>query len=515
MSAGQRLIQKILTNRLDIDPTAEAVVEGNVRLSNSELSLRVDLVAKTLLAHGVKHGDRVATLTAPSLDFWVIFLATTSIGAIWQGLNPRYQRNEYEYLLSDATPKIVFAREELEGRHYVVELRELCRHEAVFLPLYEEPTNATSELVSAARTISDKDLAMARSKVQEEDIAVIVYTSGTTGKPKGAMLSHRAIVGTAQSNLLWMGDCLDCTVCPAPINHVGGLNNVCFTTFVGGGRIVFYPRVDLVALGEVNRLERPTYLVASPTAFAIMLSMPGFDFAAWNYYKMIVFGGAASPVAYLKEVAKTGAQMSSVYGQTETTGMFTYTPIGSSLEVMSETVGVPIVGNKIRIADGSRTLPSGEIGEIQARGISMMSGYFNNPRASAEAFTDDGWLRTGDLGLVRADGNIVFTGRLKEMFKSGGYNVYPVEVELAICEHPSIAQAAVVGVDHPTFQEVGHCFLLPHSGVAISDSEIKAFLKERIADYKIPKSWTICEVFPYLPNGKLDKRALAATLAAH
>jgi acyl-CoA synthetase (AMP-forming)/AMP-acid ligase II len=512
MFVDQKLIQAVLANRVNTKPEAEAVIDGDTRLTNTELQRRVDLVAKALLSLGVKHGDRVATLVPPSLDFWVIFLATTSIGAIWQGLNPRYQRNEYEYLLGDATPKVIFVREHLDGRSYLDELRELARYDATFLPLHEAPIDLDSITVDMGRSISDAALEHARLQVQEEDIAVIVYTSGTTGQPKGAMLSHRAIVGTAISNLAWMGEVLDCTVCPAPINHVGGLNNVCFTTFVGGGRIVFYPKVDMVALGEVNRQERPTYLVASPTAFAMLLAIPGFDFAAWDYYKMIVFGGAASPVAYLREVAKTGAKMSSVYGQTETTGMFTYTPLDASLEVMSETVGIPIAGNEIRIANDTIQMGPGEIGEIQARGVSMMSGYFNKPEATKEAFTADGWLRTGDLGLARPDGNIVFTGRLKEMFKSGGYNVYPVEVELAICEHPSIAQAAVVAVDHPTFQEVGHCFLLPHANTQITVSEIKAFLKERIADYKIPKSWTISTQFPYLPNGKLDKRSLAATL---
>jgi acyl-CoA synthetase (AMP-forming)/AMP-acid ligase II len=309
-------------------------------------------------------------------------------------------------------------------------------------------------------------------------------------------------------------EALACTVCPAPINHVGALNNVCFTTFMGGGRIVFFQRVDMAALGALNFKERPSYLVASPTAFAMMLAVPGIDFSIFDFYKTIVFGGAATPVSYLEHVVKTGASLSSVYGQTETTGMFTFTDADASLEVMSETIGKPIAGTEIRIADGERPTPDGEVGEIQVRGVCVMSGYFNKPEATAAAFTADGWLRTGDLGFRRPDGNVVFSGRLKEMFKSGGYNVYPVEVELAICEHPDVAQAAVVAVPHATFQEVGHGFILPRAGAAIDPLEIKAFLKARIADYKIPKSWDVLDAFPYLPNGKVDKRALAARLSA-
>jgi acyl-CoA synthetase (AMP-forming)/AMP-acid ligase II len=294
---------------------------------------------------------------------------------------------------------------------------------------------------------------------------------------------------------------------------VGALNNVCFTTFASGGRIIFFHKVDLAALGEINRRELPDYLVSSPTAFAMMLAQPGIDMKNYSYFKMIVFGGAATPVAYLREIVKTGAQLSSVYGQTETTGMMTYTEADASLDVMSETIGKAIDGVEIRIADQNGNVAAvGATAEIQVKGVCNMSGYFNKPEATRETFTSDGWLRTGDLGFARADGNVVFAGRLKEMFKSGGYNVYPVEVELAICEHPKVAQAAVVAVPHSTFQEVGHGFVLPKAGEAIDAGELKAFLRERIADYKIPKTWSILAAFPFLPNGKVDKRALHASL---
>jgi acyl-CoA synthetase (AMP-forming)/AMP-acid ligase II len=320
-------------------------------------------------------------------------------------------------------------------------------------------------------------------------------------------------VKTAYSNLAWMDKKISCIICPAPINHVGALNNVCMTMFAAGGRIVFFHKVDLEALGKLNHVEHPDYLVASPTAFAMMLARPGADLSKHNFYKMIVFGGAATPVAYLREVVKTGAQLSSVYGQTETCGMMTWTPADATLEVMSETVGKAIDGVEMRIADeNGRVAEPGNTAEIQVRGICVMSGYFNKPEATKDAFTPDGWLRTGDLGFERPDGYIVFAGRLKEMFKSGGYNVYPVEVELAICEHPKVAQAAVVAVDHPTFQEVGHGFILSKAGESVDANDLKAFLRERIADYKIPKTWEFLPTFPFLPNGKIDKRALQASL---
>jgi len=502
-------IYELLRSRVNLAPNDEAVVEGDLRLSHFDVSERVDAIARFLLANGIKRGDRVATLAPPSADFWMIFLATTSIGAIWQGLNPAYKKNEYEYLLADAGPSLIFAHHNFDGRDYYTELSAIASPGTKFVALGSASLVPGDPRLQGAESVPSEVLSDARDAIEPEDIAVIVYTSGTTGKPKGAMLSHRAIVQTALSNLSWMpNEGLQATICAAPINHVGGLNNVCFTAFAAGGRLIFFPRIDAIRFSELSTVERPTYLVGSPTAWAMMISA-GVDFSLVDFYKLIVFGGAASTVSQLSEVKKADAQMSVVYGQTETTGMITYNEPDATLEVMSETIGKAIPGNEIRIAspDGEPS-KTGEIGEIQVRGVSVMSGYWRKDQATKEAFTADGWLKTGDLGLERDDGNIVFTGRLKEMFKSGGYNVYPVEVELAICEHPDILEASVVEVPHERFQEVGHAFLVVKPGTSPTGSELKTFLSERIAGYKIPKSWQILEAFPRLPNGKTDKLAL-------
>jgi acyl-CoA synthetase (AMP-forming)/AMP-acid ligase II len=266
--------------------------------------------------------------------------------------------------------------------------------------------------------------------------------------------------------------------------------------------------VDFALIARANEREQPTYLVGSPTAFAMRLASPGFSFATHTHYKVIVFGGASTPISQLRELQKTGARLSSVYGQTETCGMITYTAFDASLEATAETIGQPIAGVELRVAtpEGGSLAP-GEVGEIQVRGISIMSGYFGRPEATREAFTADGWLKTGDLGSVRLDGEIAFAGRIKEMFKSGGYNIYPVEIELAICEHPEVAQAAVVALPHDTYQEVGHAFVRPVSG-SVDPQELKRFLRERIANYKIPKTWAVVESFKTLPNGKVDKKTM-------
>jgi len=509
-----RTLPELLALRAADQPDAPAVVEGEQRLANASLKQRVSELARALIRADVQPGDRVATLAPPGIDFWLTFLAATSIGAIWQGLNPKYQHNEYAYLLGDAAPKVVFVRSPFDGRDYLEELQALATHSVQFVRLTDVALDVTNSFVSAGQRVSSLELNRRIDAVQPEDVAVIVYTSGTTGQPKGAMLSHRAIVQTALAHLKWIGTGLDCTICPAPINHVGGLNNVCMTVFAAGGRIVFVPKVDFALIGAATARERPTYLVGSPTAFAMMLAIPGFDFAAYKgLYEVVVFGGASTPVAHLQQLRRSGARLSSVYGQTETTGMVTYTAFDAPLEVISETVGRPIEGMQMRVATPEGApLAAGETGEIQMRGISVMSGYFNRPEATQEAFTADGWLKTGDLGVLRPDGEVAFAGRLKEMFKSGGYNCYPVEIELAICEHPSVAQAAVVAVPHDTFQEVGHAFVLARQGQSIDVETLKKFLRERIANYKVPKSFSVVEAFATLPNGKVDKRAMRLTL---
>jgi acyl-CoA synthetase (AMP-forming)/AMP-acid ligase II len=201
--------------------------------------------------------------------------------------------------------------------------------------------------------------------------------------------------------------------------------------------------------------------------------------------------------------------MSSVYGQTETCGIITYTDGAASLADMADTVGKPLAGAELRIAGPEgQILPPGDVGEIQIRGPYIMSGYYRMPEATQEAFTPDGFLRTGDLGFVRADGNLVFTGRLKEMFKSGGYNVFPLEVEQIICTHPAVEMAVVVPVPHEKFQEVGHADIKLRDGAALQAEDLKQFLRERIANYKIPKSFRFLNDLPLLANGKIDRRAL-------
>ncbi|MBI1252162.1 MAG: AMP-binding protein [Alphaproteobacteria bacterium] len=518
---SERLIIDFLFARRDAAPDAEAAVGGVERLSYRDLADLVDAIARGLIARGVKRGDRVGLLGPPSTDFWAVYLATTSIGAIWHGLNPRYQRTEYAYIVDNADPALIFAVSPFEDRDYVAELVAAGADRDVVIPILPEAGDAVRKrgaawdaFIEAGRAIDADRFDRARAVVEPEDIAVIVYTSGTTGNPKGAMLSHRAIVSAAQANRAWMGDGLESAICAAPMNHVGALNNICMNVLAYGGLLIFHPRVDMEALAELSKREQPSYLVASPTGFMMMFQATASVAERLRSTRLIVFGGAATPKAMLEKIAPGGAVLSSVYGQTETCGIVTRTDIGASLEVMADTIGKPLPGAVTRIAtpDGTEC-PRGQVGEIQISGPYNMSGYFRMPEQTAEAFTHDGFLHTGDLGVEREDGNFVFVGRLKEMFKSGGYNVYPAEVEQVLSTHPDIEIAVVVPQLHPMFQEVGHAYIRAHAAAKVSTEDLKAFLRDRIANYKIPKTFSFETELPALPNGKIDRKALKARIA--
>ncbi len=513
---GCTRIHDLLASHAGATPDAEAAVDGVRRLTYAQLATEVDRVARALIAAGVEPGDRVAVMTPPALDFWVTYLATTSIGATWIGLNPRYQTPEYAYLLGDAEPRLVLVRAEYEGRDYLGDLRHAGSQVPRFVTLGEAVagTEGLADFLAGGASIDDATLAARRQAVDPEAIAVIVYTSGTTGQPKGAMLSHRAIMAAALTNLCWMGDGLASTICAAPVNHVGALNNVCMNVFAYGGRIVFYHRVDLPALAELSRAERPTYLVGSPTTFAMFAADPGIALDRMTSTKLLVFGGGATAAALIEPVAATGLPMFNVYGQTETCGIVTATDAGAPVEIMAETIGRPLPEAEMRIGDAEgRPLPLGQTGEIQVRGPYCMTGYFRRPEATAEAFTPDGYLRTGDLGVEREDGNFAFVGRLKEMYKSGGYNIYPVEIELALAQHPSVELAAVLPVPHPLFQEVGHAFIAT-SDPRLTADVLRDHLRPLLANYKLPKSFSLEPALPLLPNYKVDKQALKRRLAA-
>jgi len=503
-----------------IQPGTEAMILGTTRIDYAELQARVDTCARALIASGIGKGDRVATLCTPHPDYFVIFLATASIGAIWVGLNPRYRRQELEYVLSDAMPKIAFSRTRIGERDYRPELEALCAAmpflaRLVILNGDPEPKSsaAMEAFLRAGRGVPDEILLARREAVEPADPALIVYTSGSTGRSKGALLPHRGLVKCSR---------VQCGIWNArpirvqnflPINHIGCVGDISCYALVGGGTIAFLEKFDPAAAMEEIVRDGITVWGGVPTTLQMSLALPGFAQYDLSRVQIVAWSGAAAPADLIRRLREITPRLSNAYGMTETVGSVTFVAPCDDIDVLAHTVGKPVDQYEVRIAgpDGS-ALDTGRPGEIQVRGDFVMKGYWNRPEATLETLDAEGWLHTGDVGLWREDGNIVLVGRMKEMFKSGGYNVYPREIEIVLEEHPAVDMAAVIGMPDPLYGEVGHAFVIKARAGALDRTALLEHCRARLANYKIPKSFAIADELPMLPIGKIDKRALRERL---
>ena len=495
-------------------PNAEAAVCGDVRLTYAALQARVEGTARALLAAGVGKGDRVATLSPPNIDFWVTFLASVSIGAIWLGLNPRYRTEELKYLVHDAEPSLLFARTTLGERRYddeIAAMRDAAPSIVRVISLDElapaGERESMASFVANGREVPDELLAAARARCGGREACLLVYTSGSTGRPKGALLHHEGIVAFALGqNRAWPLD-RQRFLNYLPINHVGCVIDVSVPTLAAGGCLVFMEQFSPEGALELTVRERVNCLGSVPTVFQMQLALPNFASYDLSGIELIIWEGAAMPVEVIERLRAICPRLATNYGMTETTSAITIVHPTDDLDVLANTVGHAFDGVEIRLmgADGSVVAP-GDAGEVQVRSIYNLLGYWRRPEATAEAFTADGWFRTGDVAEQRADGRYRLVGRLKEMYKSGGYNVYPREIEDAIHSHPDVIMAAVVSRPDPLWDEVGVAYVVARPGMTAD--VLEQYCRERLANYKLPKEFVLCDELPLLPIGKVDKVAL-------
>ncbi|TAJ68864.1 MAG: long-chain fatty acid--CoA ligase [Phenylobacterium sp.] len=503
-------------------PDAEAVVFQDERLTYGALVGEVEQVARALLAAGVKPGDRVAMLATCRLEFWLVFLATTAIGGIWLGLGTRNQLDELRYVVNDAEPALLIGISDFEGRDYRDDLRTLAAEtasvrEVVCIGASGPGAIAWAAFLQRGESVPASEVASAAATVQPLDPAFIVYTSGTTGRPKGAVLSHYGLVeGNRVQSRRYPADTLPLTgICSFPINHVACAGDTCCALMVGGGTIILTERFDPREQLRIVERERCSVWGGIPTMVQMTLNLPDFDQFDLSSVKAMGWGGAAMPREIIERLRLLCPSLGLVYGLTETTVNVTWTQPQTDIDVLAGSIGRPPPEFPCRIADDAGAIcGEGEAGEIQFKGDFNMLGYWRRPEATAAAFTDDGWLRTGDLGFWRADGNISLVGRRSEMFKSGGFNVYPREVELAIEEHPEVEYAAVVSQQDPLYAEVGRAYVMLQRGSNLTARELDTFIRSKIANYKVPKVFEIVPELPTLANGKIDKVQLKARAAA-
>ncbi len=501
------------------EPEREAAVHHDKRISYGELDQAMARWAKALLAAGVGHGDRVAMLTPPCIEWLTVMLATAEIGAIWCGYHPRYKRPEFRHVTELAEPIVLVAFRDIHGRDYTEDLLAMKAEvpsvrQLVLLDAAVEGGVMAKDFLTAGDGVSDNALEAARSAVGIDDSAVLIFTSGTTGRPKAAMVKHRALLtGGAVENEHWPMD-RPRILHMMPVNHIAGVGMTGVFGIYVGGTLVFQDRFEPGDLLRLLEEEKIDHLLGSPVQFHMMASHSDLEARNLSNLKFLTWGGGPISVSLVDRLNKLPGELRTSFGMTELGLYVTFTERDAPFEVLSRTIGKPHARFDIRVADGNGKVSGpGEQGEIQARGDWLLVGYFRDPEATSEAYTTDGWFRTGDVVKVWEDGNLEIVGRTKEMFISGGFNIYPREIELAIEEHPDTGMVAVLGVPDEAFGEVGHAFVEPKPGRTLDAVTLKAWCGERLANYKIPKTFEIHDELPRLPIGKIDKPTLKKSLS--
>ena len=513
------LIADYVAHHAKQTPTQEAVVFGDQRLTYAELETQICHCAKALLAQGVEKGDRVAVLCTSRPEYWITFLATTRIGAIWLGLNPKYRLQEIGYVLEDAKPRLLLAMAAFEGQTYTDIINTIQKdysfiEQVVSLTTLLPCTQSFDDFLKTGVVVSDDVLAQRQASIDPMDPALLVYTSGSTGKPKGALLSHYGLCfGATVQNTHYKVDKPN-LICNFPINHVACVADTCCVVLVAGGTIHFQERFDPEKVLRCIDQERVNILAGVPTMLLMVLDHPQFNTTDLSSVELLIWGGAALPEPSIERLRTLNSRMISVYGMTETAANTVFSRDNASLEQLRDSIGYPSPHMPCRIVNTEgNSCDVGEQGELQFKGEHLLLEYLNRLEATKAVYTDDGWLHTGDLGYWRDDGAITLVGRLTEMFKSGGYNVYPREIELHIETHPAVDMAAVVGVPDPLYQEVGAAFIQLKAGQAVTVDALKNWCKTKLANYKVPKHFEIQTALPVLPVGKVDKVTLKKSIA--
>lgn len=471
-------------------PSGEIITYGG-------LLARSAAYANALAALDVKPGDRVAVQVEKSVDALMLYLGTVRAGAVFLPLNTAYTPAEIDYFVGDAAPALLVCDPARQDALAPIAQKVGARVET----LDPEGRGSLSAAADAAATDFDD---VARSA---DDLAAILYTSGTTGRSKGAMLSHENLTSNAAVLVdVWHYTANDVLLHALPIFHTHGLFVATNVTLLAGGSMLFLPKFDLDQI--LRLMPRATTMMGVPTFYARLLGTDRFTRELAAHMRLFVSGSAPLSAEVHKAFsARTGHAILERYGMTET-NMNTSNPYDGDRR--PGTVGFPLPGVDLRIADpdSGAVLAEGEVGVIEVKGPNVFKGYWQMPEKTASEFRADGFFITGDMGLVDERGYVSIVGRAKDLIITGGFNVYPAEVEAAIDEIEGVAESAVIGVPHADFGEGVVAVVAPHKGVALEAEAVVAPLAERLARFKQPKKVYVLPELPRNTMGKIQKNVL-------
>lgn len=488
-------------------PDREALISRhqNIRWTWREFDERVTRTARGLAGLGLQPGDRVGIWASNFAEWILLQLATARAGYVLVNVNPAYRSHDLRFVLKKSRMKALFLRESDTRANYKEILDEARQNET--LPLDHAVYLGTGDWT--ATLDGGRDLPAYTPRAT--DPVNIQYTSGTTGSPKGVLLTHRGLLnnGWLVGNWMEMTE-RDRLIVPLPLYHCAGCV-CCVLNGVAHGFATILPSAgfDPRAVLEAVEAEKATAIGGVPTMFIAQLEHPEFDKFDLTSLRIAFMGGAPCPVELLKRVqARMHCRdVAVVYGQTEASPVVTMNAPGDTVDQRTSTVGrvMPATEIKIAVPGGSDPLPVGEQGELCARGYCLMLGYDDEPEATARAIDDEGWLHTGDLATMRDDGYFCITGRLKDMIIRGGENIYPREVEEFLYSHPKVADVQVVGLPDGKFGEAVAAWVRLKAGETMTDEEMRRYCQGRIAHFKIPQYFRFVEAYPMTVTGKIQK----------
>jgi len=493
--------------RLTPDREALALSDGSLRLSYAELDTRATRAAVAITAElGLGKGDRLGVLAHNCVEFVELYFAVAKNGVIIVPLSTRATVHELEGIVNDCGMRVLIYG---EGFHEVAEqLRERCGIERLVRLVPDD----------GSHVVSYRDLKLAAAAIEvefpacdPEDLYCLLYTSGTTGRPKGVMVPRRMIFWNGYNTVVnWGLRDDDRSPIFTPLYHAGGLAAFMIPLFTVGGTIIIHEKFDLTEIWEVIQREKCTLVLGVPTIWKMLMDHPAFETADLSHVRAFFSGGAPLPTFIIEAYQKRGVVFKQGFGMTEV-GVNCFSMTVEESVRKAGTIGRPMLFTEAKLLreDGSECGPD-EVGDLYLKGPHVSAGYWNKPEETAASYLEDGWFRTGDCAKRDADGFYSIAGRRKEMFISGGVNVYPAEVEGELLQHPSISDAAVIGVEDEKWGEVGVAFIVAAPGETIDLEELKKWLAERISRIKLPAEWRVVDALPRTPYGKVEKPKLKA-----
>ncbi len=492
----------------DLDTVAIETADANrpaLHYTWRDLDRASAMLANLLESLSLPPASRIAVQVDKSVEALLLYLATLRAGHVFLPLNTAYQSGEIEYFIGNAEPAVVVCSSQNFG--WVSKIAFKAGTQNVFT-LNDDRTGSLLDRATNCSDVHCSDIYSCSSN-EYKGLAAILYTSGTTGRSKGAMLSHGNLLSNAQVlKTYWGWQPTDVLIHALPIFHVHGLFVAVHGALLAGAKMIWFSQFDPARV--VEKLPEATVFMGVPTLYTRLLAQPGLTAQATRNMRLFIAGSAPLLLETFNEwQRRTGHTILERYGMSETTMLTSNPYLASDGPRRGGTVGFPLPGVDLRVCgDEGQAMPAGEIGGIQVRGPNVFSGYWRMPEKTHEEFTADGWFKTGDVGRVDEQGYVHIVGRSKDLIISGGYNVYPAEIEAALNALSGVAESALVGVPHPDFGEVGVAVVIAKPGAVVDADALLTTLKAQLANFKIPKR---CVVLPELPRntmGKVQKNVL-------